>query len=81
MYLKVHRSTVYNSQDMEATLMSISRRMDKKAVVHLGGKWLQIAVKTRLFEGKFWVLMLWYFLRSHAYMHSLTENFFENYFF
>ena len=31
----VHRSTVYNSQDMEATQMSISRRMDKKAVVHI----------------------------------------------
>ena len=31
----VHCSTVYNSQDMEATQMSISRRMDKKAVVHI----------------------------------------------
>ena len=31
----VHCSTVYNSQDMEATLMSISRQMDKKAVVHI----------------------------------------------
>ena len=29
-YPNVHRSTVYNSQDMEATQMSISRRMDKK---------------------------------------------------
>ena len=29
-----HHSTVYKSQDMEATQMSISRRMDKKAVVH-----------------------------------------------
>ena len=27
--------TVYNSQDMEATQMSISRRMDKKAVIHI----------------------------------------------
>ena len=35
MYLNIHRSTVYNSQDMEATLMSISRQMDKKAVVHI----------------------------------------------
>ena len=31
----VHRSTVYNSQDMEVTQMFISRRMDKKAVVHI----------------------------------------------
>ena len=31
----VNRSTVYNSQDMEATQMSISRWMDKKAVVHI----------------------------------------------
>ena len=31
----VHRSTVYNSQDIEETWMSISRQMDKKAVVHI----------------------------------------------
>ena len=30
-----HHSTVYNSQDMEATYMPISRRMDKEAVVHI----------------------------------------------
>ena len=30
----VHCSTVYNSQDMEATYMPISRWMDKKAMVH-----------------------------------------------
>ena len=35
MYLNVHSSTVYNNQDMEATSMSISRWMDKKAVVHM----------------------------------------------
>ena len=35
MYPNVHHSTVYNSQDMEATQMSISRWMDKKAVVHI----------------------------------------------
>ena len=34
-YPNVHRSTVYNSQDMEATQMPISRWMDKKAVVHI----------------------------------------------
>ena len=34
-YPDVYRSTVYNSQVMEATEMSISRRMDKKAVVHI----------------------------------------------
>ena len=32
---RVHHSTVYNSQDMEATQMSISRQMDKQAVVHM----------------------------------------------
>ena len=31
----VHRSTVYNSQDMEAIWMPISRQMDKEAVVHI----------------------------------------------
>ena len=31
----VHHSTVYHSQDMEASLMPISRRMDKVAVVHI----------------------------------------------
>ena len=35
MYPNVHHSTVYNSQDMEAAWMSISRQMDKKAVVHI----------------------------------------------
>ena len=34
-YPNVHRSTVYNSQDMEATYMPISRGMDKKAVIHI----------------------------------------------
>ena len=33
-YPSVHPSTVYNSQYMEATWMSIGRVMDKKAVVH-----------------------------------------------
>ena len=31
----VHCSTIYNSQDMEATLMSINRGMDKEDVVHI----------------------------------------------
>ena len=34
-YPNIHHSTVYNSQDMEATYMSISRWMDKKAVEHI----------------------------------------------
>jgi len=32
MHPNVHCSTVYNSQDMEATYMSIDRRMDKEAM-------------------------------------------------
>ena len=35
MYPNVHQGTVYNSQGMEATSMSISRQMDKKAVIHI----------------------------------------------
>jgi len=35
MYLNVHSSTVYNSQDMEATWMSTDRGMDKDDVVHI----------------------------------------------
>ena len=35
MYTSVHHSTVDNSQDMEATQMSIGRWMDKKDVVHI----------------------------------------------
>ena len=34
MHPNVHSSTVYNSQDMKATYMSIGRWMDKKAAVH-----------------------------------------------
>ena len=35
MYPKVHGSAIYNSQDMEATQMSINRGMDKEDAVHL----------------------------------------------
>ena len=35
MHPNVHRSTAYNSQDMEATYMSIDREMDKEDVVHI----------------------------------------------
>ena len=45
MYPSVDRSTVYNSQDMEATYMSISRRMDKKAVVHVYTEQYYSAIK------------------------------------
>ena len=34
-YPSVHCSSVYNSQDMEATYMSIGRQMDKEVVVHI----------------------------------------------
>ena len=35
MHQNVHSSTIYNSQDMEATYMSIDRGMDKEDVVHM----------------------------------------------
>ena len=35
MYLNVHSSTVYNSQDMEATCMSTDRGMDKDNAVQI----------------------------------------------
>ena len=34
MYPDAHSSIVYNSQDMEATEMSIHKGMDKEDVVH-----------------------------------------------
>ena len=34
MHSNVHGSTIYNSQDMEATYMSTDRVMDKEDVVH-----------------------------------------------
>ena len=55
MYPNVHRSTVYNSQDMEATLMSIDRQMDKKAVVYIHNGLLLSYLKNA-FES---VLMRW----------------------
>ena len=51
----VHHSTVYNSQDMEANSMSISRWMDKKAVVHIHNGIL-FSYKKNTFES---VLMRW----------------------
>ena len=35
MHLYVYHSTIYNSQDMEATEVSINRWMDKEDVVHI----------------------------------------------
>ena len=35
MLLYVHSSTVYNSQDLETTSMSIDRGMDKEDMVHI----------------------------------------------
>ena len=35
MHLNVHCSNIYNSQDMEATLMSIDRGVNKEDVVHI----------------------------------------------
>ena len=35
MHPSVHCSTIYNSQDMEATYMSINRGMAKEDVVHI----------------------------------------------
>ena len=35
MHLSVNCSTIYNSQDMEATQISIDRWMDKECVVHI----------------------------------------------
>ena len=35
MHSSVHCSTIYNSQDMEVTQVSIHRRMDKEVVVHI----------------------------------------------
>ena len=35
MYHSVHWSTIYNSQDMEATYVSIDRGMDKEHMVHI----------------------------------------------
>ena len=40
MYPNVHRSTIYNSQDMEATQMSIKRGMDKEVLYIHNGKLL-----------------------------------------
>ena len=35
MHPSVHSSTIYNSQDMEATSVSINRGMDKEDVVYM----------------------------------------------
>ena len=55
MYLNVHCSTIYNSYDMEATEMSISRRTDMEVVVHIH-KGILLSYKKNAFES---VLMRW----------------------
>ena len=54
-YPNDHCSTVYNSQDMDTTCMSISRQVDKKAVVHIHNEYYS-AIKKSTFES---VLMRW----------------------
>ena len=54
-YPNVHRSTVYNCQDMEATQMPISRRMDKEAWYIYTMEYYS-AIKKNSFES---VLMRW----------------------
>ena len=41
MHPYVHSSTIYNSQDLETAQVPISRRVDKKPVVHLQNGILQ----------------------------------------
>ena len=54
-YPNVHRSTVYNCQDMEATQRPISRRMDKEAWYIYTMEYYS-AIKKNSFES---VLMRW----------------------
>ena len=35
MHANIHSSTIYNSQDMEATYVPINRWMDKEDIVHI----------------------------------------------
>ena len=49
-YPNVHCSTVYNNQDMEATLMSISSQMGKEVVVHIHNGILLSYKKKNTFE-------------------------------
>ena len=60
MYPSVHHCSVYNSQDMEATEMSISRRTDMEVVVHIH-KGILLSYKKNAFES---VLMRWMKLES-----------------
>ena len=47
MHPNVHSSTIYNSQDMEATQVPINRRIDKEDVVHIHNGKLPILNKER----------------------------------
>ena len=55
MYLSVHCSTVYNSQDMEATQMPTDRQVDKE-VVYIYTIKCYLAIKKNTFES---VLTRW----------------------
>ena len=47
MHSSVHSSTIYKSQDREATRMSISRGLDEENVVHLY-RWIIIQSLKRM---------------------------------
>ena len=48
MYPDVHCRTIYNSQDMEATQMSINRGMNKEGVVHVYNRILLLSRFSRV---------------------------------
>ena len=48
MHPNIHGNTIYNSQDMEATYMSIGRWMDKEDVVHIYSRILLGHKKNRI---------------------------------
>ena len=59
-YPSVHCSTAYNSQDMEATSMSISRQMGENDVAHTQWSITQLLKRTHLNQ----FLMRWMTLES-----------------
>ena len=67
MYPSVHSCTVYNSQNMEATLVSIGRRMDKKLCYMYTMEYYS-AIKKNAFES---VLTKW--MRMHCLLTAFPQ--------
>ena len=73
MYPNVHSSTIYNSQDMEATLMSIDRWMDKEDVLHIHNGVLPACLQAQSFS-RVWLFATPWIVAHQVPLSQMVKN-------